>query len=322
MLRASPCTALPDRTRFMPDPAATETHALLAALRQQAQHWLTTQASSGDTLRELLPGVWLGRASGARVPSAALYRPALGAVLQGAKQVLAGDRVLDYRAGEALLTRLPVPARGVVTAGSRSTPFMGMVVELDPALLREVLAQMRTAPAPDEMTVFSVVTLQAPVLDCLLRLLRLAVDNEDARHLLLPSLQRELALRLLQGPDGAAVAALAQPPPEARRLGIALRTLQRGFRQPLDVAALAQRAGMSSSQFYRRFREATSLSPLQYHKQLRLLEARRLLQQGDTSVASAAFAVGYESASQFSREYSRLFGQSPRHTVPGSRTDR
>ena len=306
----------------MPDPAAIETHALLAALRQQAQHWLTTQASSGDTLRELLPGVWLGRTRGARVPSAALYRPALGAVLQGAKQVLAGDRMLDYRAGEALLTRLPVPARGVVTASSRGTPFMGMVVELDPALLREVLAQMRTAPAPGEMTAFSVVTLPASVLDCLLRLLRLAVDNEDARHLLLPSLQRELALRLLQGPDRAAVAALAQPPPEARRLGIALRTLQLGFRQPLDVAALAQRAGMSSSQFYRRFREATSLSPLQYHKQLRLLEARRLLQQGETSVASAAFAVGYESASQFSREYSRLFGQPPRHSVPGGRKDR
>ncbi|WP_312320221.1 AraC family transcriptional regulator [Stenotrophomonas sp.] len=306
----------------MPDPADTETLALLTALRQQAQHWLAAQAIGGDTLREVLPGIWLARSGGVRVPSAALYRPALGAVLQGAKQVLAGDSVLDYRAGEALLTRLPVPARGVVTAGNRSTPFMGMVVELDPPLLREVLAQLRTPPTPSEVTAFGVVTLQPLVLDCLLRLLRLAGDNEDARRLLLPTLRRELALRLLQGPDGAAVAALAQPPPEARRLGTALRTLQRGFREPLDVTALAQRTGMSSSQFYRRFREATSLSPLQYHKQLRLLEARRLLQQGDTSVASAAFAVGYESASQFSREYSRLFGQPPRHTVPVGRRHR
>lgn len=322
MLRASLRTAVPDCARFMPDPAASESHALLTALRQQAQHWLAARAVSGDTLREALPGIWLARSGGERVPSAVLYRPALGAVLQGAKQVLAGDRVLEYRAGEALLTRLPVPARGAVTVGSRSAPFIGLVVELDPTLLREVLTQMSTAPAAREVTAFSVVSLQAAVLDCLLRLLRLADDNEDARRLLLPALQRELALRLLQGPEGAALAALAQPPAEARRLGTALRTLQREFRQPLDVTTLAQRAGMSSSQFYRRFREATALSPLQYHKQLRLLEARRLLQQGGTSVASAAFAVGYESASQFSREYSRLFGQSPRHTVPGSRTDR
>ena len=312
---------LPDCTRSLPDSLATDgRRATLHALTLQAQSVLHARGAAAGSLLELLPGAWLAQAGSRRVPAPALYRPALGAVLQGAKQVWVGDAVLDYRAGDALLTRLPVPARGVVTGGDRHMPFVGLVMELDAAALRQLLGELRdlatvdaAAPAP-----FSVVALDAPVLGCLQRLLELAVDSAQAQQVLWPPLQRELLFRLLQSAAGPALRAMAQPSPLARRMASAIRSVQRGFRQPLDAAALASRAGMGSTLFYRHFRAATGLSPLQYQKQLRLLEARRLLQRGGCGIAAAAFAVGYESPSQFSREFSRLFGHAPRDSLPST----
>ncbi|WP_159092022.1 AraC family transcriptional regulator [Stenotrophomonas sp. ZAC14D2_NAIMI4_7] len=288
------------------------------ALTLQAQSVLRARGAAAESLLQLLPGAWLAQSGAPRVPAPALYRPALGTVLQGAKQVLVGDAVLDYRAGDALLTRLPVPARGVVTRGNPQTPFVGLVIELDTAALRQLLAELRDQPRGDAAAPapFSVVALQAPILGCLQRLLELAVDTSQAQQLLWPALQRELLFRLLQGAAAPALLAMAQPSPVARRMASAIRSVQRGFRQPLDTAALASRAGMGSTLFYRHFRAATGLSPLQYQKQLRLLEARRLLQRGGTGIAAAAFAVGYESPSQFSREFSRLFGHAPRDSLP------
>lgn len=309
---------LPDCARSLPDSIAPDSnlHAL-TELRLRARELLHARGAAGDGLHALLPGTWLAQSRTPRVPAPALYRPALGAVLQGAKQVLVGTTVLEYRAGEALLTQVPVPARGMVTVGDRQQPFLGLVVELDPALLRQVCSELdMPAAAPPAPAPFSVVALQPALIDCLQRLLALAADDLQAQQFLWPALQRELAFRLLQSPAGPAVAAMAQPAPAARRLATAIRTLQHGFRQPLDASALASRAGMSTALFYRRFRDATGLSPLQYQKRLRLLEARRLLQQGGTSITATAFAVGYESPSQFSREFSRLFGHPPRDSLP------
>ncbi len=321
MLDPQRCARLPVRTRSLPDSPANDVRSpSLHALTLQAQAMLRDRSAEADALLEVLPRAWLARAGSPRVPPPALYRPALGAVLQGAKQVLVGDTVLDYRAGDALITRLPVPARGVVTAADRQLPFMGLVVELDTAALRQLLNE--TGPIPVgaglDPAPFSVVSLDASVLGCLQRLLQLADDSAQAQRLLWPALQRELLFRLLQGPAGPALVAMAQPSPVARRMATAIASLQRSFRQPLDAAALAARAGMGGTMFYRHFRIATGLSPLQYQKQLRLLEARRLLQRGGTGIAEAAFAVGYESPSQFSREFSRLFGHPPRDSLPST----
>lgn len=312
---------LPDCTRSLPELAATDSNAhRLADLQIHACALLQARNAPGEALCEILPGAWLARAYSARLPAAALYRPALGAVLQSAKRVLVGDTVLDYRAGEGLLTHLPVPARGVVTAARRNAPFLGLVVELKPALLRQLLSDMgdaatmvESAPAP-----FSLVALDSSVLACLQRLLGLAGDSTSAQDILWPSLQRELFFRMLQGTAGPVLMAMAQPPPLARRMATAIRSVQHGFREPLDTAALARSAGMSATLFYRSFREATGLSPLQYQKQLRLLEARRLLERGGISISSAAFTVGYESPSQFSREFSRSFGHPPKRSLPSA----
>ncbi|HCV95509.1 MAG TPA: AraC family transcriptional regulator, partial [Stenotrophomonas sp.] len=202
----------------------------------------------------------------------------------------------------------------MVSRGDHHAPFLGLVVELDPVALRQLLGQLGNPPAVEvaRPAPFSVVCLDSPVLNCLQRLLALALDTSDAQRLLWPGLQHELLFRLLQGEAGPALRAMAQPSALARRMASAIGHLQRSFRQPLDAAALASRAGMGSALFYRHFRAATGLSPLQYQKQLRLIEARRLLQRGGTSISATAFAVGYESPSQFSREFSRLFGHAPR----------
>lgn len=319
MLRPRCRLHVPNCVRSLPDSPATEDHqATLRALALQAQAVLCARSVDASPLLELLPGAWLVRTGSTRVPAPALYRPAVGAVLQGAKQVWVDDAVLEYRAGSALLTRQPVPARGMVSRGDHHAPFLGLVVELDPVALRQLLGQLGNPPAVEvaRPAPFSVVCLDSPVLNCLQRLLALALDTSDAQRLLWPGLQHELLFRLLQGEAGPALRAMAQPSALARRMASAIGHLQRSFRQPLDAAALASRAGMGSALFYRHFRAATGLSPLQYQKQLRLIEARRLLQRGGTSISATAFAVGYESPSQFSREFSRLFGHAPRDALP------
>ena len=319
MLRPRCRLHVPNCVRSLPDSPATEDHqATLRALALQAQAVLCARSVDASPLLELLPGAWLARTGSTRVPAPALYRPAVGAVLQGAKQVWVDDAVLEYRAGSALLTRQPVPARGMVSRGDHHAPFLGLVVELDPVALRQLLGQLGNPPAVEvaRPAPFSVVCLDSPVLNCLQRLLALALDTSDAQRLLWPGLQHELLFRLLQGEAGPALRAMAEPSALARRMASAIGHLQRSFRQPLDAAALASRAGMGSALFYRHFRAATGLSPLQYQKQLRLIEARRLLQRGGTSISATAFAVGYESPSQFSREFSRLFGHAPRDALP------
>lgn len=319
MLRPRCRLHVPNCVRSLPDSPATEDHqATLRALALQAQAVLCARSVDASPLLELLPGAWLARTGSTRVPAPALYRPAVGAVLQGAKQVWVDDAVLEYRAGSALLTRQPVPARGMVSRGDHHAPFLGLVVELDPVALRQLLGQLGNPPAVEvaRPAPFSVACLDSPVLNCLQRLLALALDTSDAQRLLWPGLQHELLFRLLQGEAGPALRAMAQPSALARRMASAIGHLQRSFRQPLDAAALASRAGMGSALFYRHFRAATGLSPLQYQKQLRLIEARRLLQRGGTSISATAFAVGYESPSQFSREFSRLFGHAPRDALP------
>lgn len=321
MLRPQRHPHLPDLTRSLPESATLENSSRqLVDLRASAHELLRARDARDEALVEMLPGAWLARAYSAQVPAPALYRPALGAVLQGAKRVLVGDSVLDYHEGEALLTQRPVPARGMVIAAERHAPFLGLVIELEPALIRELLTDMGevttgTLPAPAP---FSVTPLHATVLACLQRVVTLASDNTSAQHILWPAFQRELVFRLLQSPVGPALKSMARPQPIARRMERAIRSIQRGFRQSLDTATLASNAGMSATLFYRNFRDATGLSPLQYQKQLRLLEARRLLQRGGSSIAATAYAVGYESPSQFSREFGRLFGHPPRQSLPGT----
>ncbi|PTY02827.1 AraC family transcriptional regulator [Opitutaceae bacterium EW11] len=273
-------------------------------------------AACDRPLATAVPGLTLMRADKPKRPNHILFRPALCLVAQGGKWATFGDRRIDYRAGQALIVTAEVPMLGRVAEASVREPYLGLVLELDQAVMREVLSALENPPAVDESTkpgVFSI-EVDGPLADATLRLVRL-LDTPQAIRALYPAIMREITYWLLSGPHGAEVIRMALAQSHERRIAAAIRTLRQHFAKQVRIEDLAKVAGMSPSVFHRHFKAVTALSPLQYQKRLRLLEARRLMVDGDANVETAAFEVGYESASQFSREYSRMFGAPPRRDV-------
>lgn len=268
-----------------------------------------------------LKGLACMRSTSQTLPHSLLYRPQLCLVAQGAKRLTVGDAAFDYRVGQALIIGVELPGSGYVTQASREAPFLGLVLELDIGILREVLEQLDTPPTLDadmEAGVF-VDVLASPVADCVTRLIRM-LDTPAAIPILYPSVMRELTFWLLTGPSGGRIARLALPSGHAQRIADAIYVMRANLTRPVRVEELAGVARMSPSSFHKHFKTLTSMTPLQYQKQLRLLEARRLMVADAANVATAAYRVGYESASQFSREYARMFGAPPKRDVAALRT--
>ncbi len=258
-----------------------------------------------------IDGLFVLRNDHEKPPSHVIHRPALCVVVQGAKWSEAGDVRLHYGAGQALLVSLDIPATGCVVEASPEKPFLGVVLELDLAILREVIEQMATPPVVAEASLgLAVIEIDEPLSDCMLRALRLAATPEAAA-LLLPPLMREICYWLLAGPEGGSVARLAVAGSRPGRLIAALHMLRERFRETVRIADLAEVAQLSASAFHRQFKALTGMTPLQYQKRLRLIEARRLIMGTAARAESAAYAVGYESPSQFSRDYVRMFGLPP-----------
>lgn len=239
----------------------------------------------------------------------AISRPLICLVLQGAKQVTMGNQCLTFNAGDSLLITADVPTVGQITLATEAAPYLSLVVDLDPALIAELIMQMSAGPADDHLPVQFEPT-DPEVADAALRLMQL-LERPAALPVLHAQRVRELHYWLLIGRHGAAIRRLGWPDGHTRRVARAVAVLRDEFRQPLPVDRLAAIAGMSPSSFHHHFRAVTSLSPLQFQKQLRLIEARRLMTAEGMAASSAAFAVGYESVSQFTREYARMFGLPP-----------
>lgn len=240
-----------------------------------------------------------------------IYDPLACLILQGTKETTFGDRTVTVGAGDVVLVSHALPVVARVTEASPEAPYMALVVPIDIAMLRSVRDQLgddafETRPADAYAA--------SPASDAMLstfeRYLSLADDPVEAR-VLEPLVRRELHLRFLTADNGTMLRELLERNSYARNISRALETLGNEFRTRLEVAELAQSVGMSASSFHRHFRTVTSTTPLQYQKDLRLTEARKLLIGGEHSVSSVAFEVGYESPSQFSREYSRKFGAPP-----------
>lgn len=266
-----------------------------------------------------IEGLYLMRAQGPTLPVPHVYQPALCVVVQGAKRVLVGETAFDYRAGQALVISLDLPAIGRVTQASGGQPFLGFNLDLDTGVLREVATALGAPPAPAaETSGVSIGELGVPLADAVLRLLRL-LDNPAAIPVLLPGLQREICYWLLVGPHAGIAYRLALPNGPTRRIAEAIHLLRADIARPVHVGQLAGAANMSTSSFHHHFKLLTTMTPVQYQKQLRLLEARRLMLAGEANASAAAYRVGYESASQFSREYARMFGAPPRRDVAEAR---
>jgi AraC-like DNA-binding protein len=242
---------------------------------------------------------------------AAVYDPMINLILQGSKTMTVGDRTLRYDPATYFVMSIDLPAVGAVHAAETGEPYLAVSLTLDPTVLATLLADL---PKPmgryENDPGFSVAAVTPELMDAWVRMLRL-MGNPDAIAALAPAYEREILFRVLQGPHGWMLREIAAPDTAMARVNLAIQWIRRDFAEPIRVETLAQKAAMSVSAFHRHFKTVTTLSPLQYQKRVRLLQARMLMVACARSVTAAAFEVGYESATQFTRDYARVFGLPP-----------
>ncbi len=241
-----------------------------------------------------------------------VYSPLLCLVLQGRKESYLGDTAVSFGGGDSLIVSFDLPTMSRVTEASADAPFVALALELDLAVIRNLCDEAGAAAIEDGQA-RAIVSGEADdaLAEAVRRLFDL-VERPLERRVLLPLLRREIHFRLLLARHGGMLRHLSRRDSHASRIACAIARIRKEFTGPLAVAELAAVAGMSPSSFHEHFKALTATTPLQYQKDLRLLEARRRLIGGAETVSSVAFSVGYESPTQFSREYSRKFGAPPR----------
>lgn len=249
-------------------------------------------------------------------PAVCLVAPSIVLVVQGAKKMWVGDEAYLYDTNRFLITSLDIPANSEVVTASPDKPCLGLVLNLDLRTLAELISQ-GNLPPPIERSGdrgMGVGTVTPHIIEPFNRLLDL-LDEPDAIPVLAPLINREIHYRLLMSDQAARLWQIASVGSQSQRVAKAIDWLKVNYASPLRIDELASRVQMSASSFHHHFRKLTAMSPLQYQKWMRLNEAKRLMLNEDLDATSAAFHVGYESPSQFSREYSRLFGVSPKRDI-------
>jgi AraC-like DNA-binding protein len=267
-------------------------------------------------------GLTLHRRSAAGAPMPCIYGFGLGVIAQGNKQVMLGEKVYDYSPGDAMLTTVDLPVVSNVTMASTDAPFLGLMLSIDPRVVLQLATDMELDQSPKECAYQSISfkTLDPGVLACLIRLVRLTGEPMLAPFVA-PLIQREIVIRLLTGAFGPLLRHVVAVGSPSQQISKAVNWLKQHFSDALRVDELASSVHMSPSTFRQHFRNVTGMSPLQYQKQLRLQEARQLMLSQDIDAGSAGVRVGYDSASQFSREYSRLFGAPPLRDIQRMRIE-
>ena len=263
-----------------------------------------------------IPALKLARRSSATDPMPCIYGLGLGLILQGGKRVTLGDEIIDYGAGQSLIATVDLPVVSYVTRASPAEPFLGMWLELDARVIAQLAAEMDFATPLQVSTTraMSVVTLDEGLKDALTRLVRLLAEPSLIPHLT-PLIQQEIVVRLLNGGHGPSLRRLVAVGSPSQQIAKVVTWLKQHYTHDVPMDDLATRAHMSPSTFRQHFRAVAGMSPLQYLKNLRLQNARQLMLNDNLDAGSAAVRVGYESASQFSREYSRLFGEPPNRDI-------
>ncbi|KMK80991.1 AraC family transcriptional regulator [Pectobacterium atrosepticum ICMP 1526] len=232
-------------------------------------------------------------------------------ILQGSKRVAINDTLLSYNSEQYLISALDLPLSGQILDAEGGRPYVALSLVLDPAILAELAANMPPVRESEQKGIGIMINpMTASLRNTLLRLMSL-LDTPDDIPILGPMLERELLYRLLQGPQGRLLRQIAQPDGALSRIRRAVGWIRDNYSTRLRIDALCEVSGMSRASLHRHFLSMTGLSPVQYQKQLRLQEARQLLLAGEHRASDVAFVVGYESASQFSREYLRQFGAPP-----------
>jgi AraC-like DNA-binding protein len=259
--------------------------------------------------------VSLVRSSTLTMPMPHVYRPLLCLVVQGYKHVTLGDRVFRYAPGRYGIVTHDLPVTGHVVEATPDRPYLCLTLDFDPVLLGDLMLRAPPPPsAPPPPIGKTVSDASAALLDVVLRLLRL-LDDPAALPVLSPLAEQELLYRLLTGPDGAKMRHITASQGRVAQVGRAIAWIRQNSRGRLSIGRLAAEVGMSPSSLHEHFRAVTAMTPLQFQKQLRLQDARSMMLLHDIDATAAAFRVGYESPSQFSREYRRHFGEPPARDI-------
>lgn len=286
---------------------------MTTTLLETVRHYADAHSDQNGTARTPIPGLTAIRALTPGQLQYAINRPLVALVLQGRKRVTMGAHTFDFGAGESLLISADVPTVSQITRAGARLPYYSLVVELDPAVIASLIVEMKLAPEQQGFPV-RVDPTETEVADAALRLMRL-LERPSSLPVLQAQLVREIHYWLLAGRHGAGIRALGVADSHAQRIARAVAIIRSEYARPLRIERLADAAAMSPSSFHQHFRAITSLSPLQFQKQLRLIEARRMMLEEGSEVSSAAFAVGYESVPQFTREYGRMFGLPPARDI-------
>ncbi len=260
-----------------------------------------------------IDGLSLSRRSTPSVPCHSSYRPCLAMVLQGAKSLRLGSATINYARGEYLVTSLDLPVTWRVVEASAEAPHLCLSLAIDSEKLVDLLGRSdirRGISQSENQWGISVNTAPAGLVDAVIRLLRL-LDNPEDIPVMAPLIEQEILYRLLTGPSGDRLINIATVDSQANRIARAIGWLRQHYARPLRIEQLAEQVNMSPSSFHHHFKSITAMTPIQYQKQLRLSEARRLMLVERLDAGTAGHRVGYQSPSQFSREYSRLYGNPP-----------
>lgn len=283
---------------------------------------IAARFSPGDgEYQTAIEGLGISRRSMPSAPCHSSYRPCFAMVIQGAKSLQLGTDTINYGAGDYLLTSLDLPVAWRVVEASPEVPHFCITLAISPEKLLDLLSradiQRPAEPAAGQRGI--VVNMATPeLLDAAVRLLRL-LDSPNDIAAMAPLIEQEILYRILTGPAGGQLINIAVADNHGHRIARAIAWLRENFARSLRIEDLAEHVNMSISSFHHHFKTITAMTPVQYQKQLRLHEARRLMLIERLDVGTAGHRVGYQSPSQFSREYSRLYGLSPLRDVEGMR---
>jgi AraC-like DNA-binding protein len=291
----------PDRARELRSELACNIALLMGCEENRATH---------------IPGLTLHRRTAPTAPCSMTYEPGVTVIAQGRKRVNLGGTTFLYGHGQYLLTSVDLPIVSQIIEASEKSPCLAMSLKLEMPLIRELLSreEMHVAESPSASPAMAIGEATVEFLSACCRLMDLLNTPQDIPFLS-GLIQREIIYRILRGPEGARLRAIATLGDQSHRTAKAIAWIRANYAKPLRVEDLAEIAGMGVSTLHHHFRSLTAMSPLQYQKQLRLQAARGLMLLNGLDAASAAFEVGYESTSQFNREYSRFFGQPPMRDI-------
>lgn len=285
-----------------------QTHTPPSELLRICRSYADAHANPLGVAKTPIPGLSIVRIMTPGEIQSAIYKPLIAMLVQGKKRVSTGTESFEYAPGEAMVVSTDTPTTSVVTQASPAAPYYALILEFDPVILRDLMNDMD--PREVNAGPVRIDPIDETVADTALRLARL-LEQPEALPILGSGLLRELHYWLLAGRHGDAIRRIGMVDSHAERIGRAIALLRRDFAKTIRVETLAREAVMSEPAFHQHFRAITTLTPLQFQKQLRLIEARRMMLANGAEISKAAFDVGYRSIPQFTREYARLFGAPP-----------